>query len=291
MAQGGSDIRRLLNRTRWIAKRVPTAEGRDRLRRAWFWKEASRYTEAIVSRDRQGNRVVLKTSDPWVCRDTFLDGAHDRENIDNLIRALHDRGIVPAQIIDVGAHVGTSTLELLSAYPRATAISIEPDPDNYRLLRQNIIANGLEDRAQTVNVAVGDTHGTVDLTVSDTNSGDHRVASPAPGPKINVPIRRLDELAQPDKTTLLWVDVQGYEGHVFRGAPNFLACPAFVEFWPFRLQEVDGYTAFAEAVDCYSIVLDARDSLRPVHDLNQLATRILSSSEYIDGYTDLLLLP
>ena len=236
---------------------------------------------------------MLDTADPWVSRSVLLDGTHDPENVDNVIYALRERGIAPDQIVDVGANIGTSTLELLSAYPDATAVSIEPHPDNYRLLRQNVIANGLEDRVRTVNVAVGDANGTVQLVVSASNPGDHRVGSPAPGSKIDVPIRRLDELAQPDGATLLWIDVQGYEGHVFRGAGDFRRCPALVEFWPFRLHEVGGYAAFLEAVDGYGTVLDARNGMRPAGDVDGCAQRLVDehAAGLDSGYTDLLLLP
>ena len=91
-----------------------------------------------------------------------------------------------------------------------------------------------------MNVALGDSNGTVQLAVSGDNPGDHRVSSAVPWPTIDVPIRRLDEVAQPDKTTLLWLDAQGYEGHIFQGAGGFLGCPALVEFSPIRLKEVDG---------------------------------------------------
>lgn len=275
-----------LRRIARVAELLQTANGRDRLRRAWLWKEAQHYAEAITVRDRHGNRVVVSLADPWIGRSLLLDATHDPDNVDNLVRALAERHIVPDRIIDIGANIGSSTLELLAIYPNATAISIEPYPANYLLLSQNVIINGLEERVRTVDVAVGDHHGTARLTVSSSNPGDNRVDSSLPAPTIEVPMRRLDELAQvDDAVTLLWVDVQGYEGHVFRGCGDLLGAPALVEFWPFRLKEVGGYSWFQAAVSSYRTVLEVRGTMHPVADLDELGASLG------DWYTDLLLLP
>jgi hypothetical protein len=99
-------------------------------------------------------------------------------------------------------------------------------------------------------------------------------------------------LAQADRSTLLWVDAQGYEGHIFLGAGDFLGCPAPVEFWPMRLKEVGGYAAFVEAVRSYGTVLDSR-AMRPAGDIDECATRLVDehAAGLDSGYTDPLLLP
>lgn len=260
--------------------------GRARLRRQVFWKQAGHYATALTARDRSGNLVTLNTADPWVSRMTFLDGSFDPENIDNLVKVLRERGFVPEQIVDVGANIGTSTLELLSAYPAATGVSIEPDPDNYRLLRQNVIANGLEDRVRTIQAAVGDVTGTVPLSVHPDHPGGHEIGGRGDH-TIEVPIRRLADLVKADCRTLLWIDVQGYEGHVLKGAGDLLGSPALVEFTPQRLRDTGGWSAFLEAAGSYDTVLEAQGDLQPAGDLDRLAARL----EAEGGYTDLLLLP
>jgi FkbM family methyltransferase len=260
---------------------------RDRRRRERFWELAGRYASALTVRDRFGNLVTLNTADPVISRATFVTGSFARANIDNLVAALAEHGYVPEQIVDVGANIGTSTWELLSVYPGASAVCVEPHPDNYSLLRQNVIANGLEDRVRTVNAAVGDSDGTVDLTVNPHNPGDHQIAGTVGDSTIAVPMRRLADLVSVDRPTVLMIDVQGYEGHVLRGAGDVLGCPALVEFWPSRLKETGGYAAFLEKASGYDTVLEASDELRTAGDLEQLAARLESA----DGFTDLLLLP
>ncbi|MGH8217133.1 MAG: FkbM family methyltransferase [Steroidobacteraceae bacterium] len=48
-------------------------------------------------------------------------------------------GIADAHwIIDCGANVGYSSAYFLTRYPQATLVSIEPDPENFRMLEQNL---------------------------------------------------------------------------------------------------------------------------------------------------------
>jgi len=206
--------------------------------------------------------------------------------MENLVAVLSERGLIPEQIVDIGANIGTSTLELMSTFPSSTGIAIEPHPDNYRLLRQNVIANGLEGRVHTINAAVGDVDGVVALTINHTNPGDHQIDGTG-DQTIEVRMRRLADLVTIDRPTLLWLDVQGYEGHVFRGAGNALGCPALVEFWPQRLESTGGYADFIDAVSSYRTVLQVQTDLLSVDDLAALGHAL----ELSGGYTDLLLLP
>jgi FkbM family methyltransferase len=55
-------------------------------------------------------------------------------------------------IIDCGANIGCAAFYLLSHYPQARLIAVEPDPGNYALCRKNLRAFG--DRAVVLNAAV-----------------------------------------------------------------------------------------------------------------------------------------
>jgi FkbM family methyltransferase len=63
------------------------------------------------------------------------------------------RDISPARVIlDLGANVGYSSAYLLSCFPTAKVVAVEPDPDNFELCRKNLAPYG--DRAQVVLGAV-----------------------------------------------------------------------------------------------------------------------------------------
>lgn len=58
----------------------------------------------------------------------------------------------PYLILDLGANVGYSSAYLLSCFPTATVVAVEPDPDNFEICRNNLAPYG--DRAQLVHGAV-----------------------------------------------------------------------------------------------------------------------------------------
>lgn len=63
------------------------------------------------------------------------------------------RDISPANVIlDLGANVGYSSAYLLSCFPNAKVVAVEPDPDNFELCRKNLAPFG--DRAQVLLGAV-----------------------------------------------------------------------------------------------------------------------------------------
>lgn len=61
-------------------------------------------------------------------------------------------------ILDIGAHIGLSTLYFKKLYPRAKVFAIEPNPQVFELLKTNLDVNHLED-VMPLPVAVSDQHG------------------------------------------------------------------------------------------------------------------------------------
>src|ERR1035438_1153468 len=45
-------------------------------------------------------------------------------------------------VIDCGANVGYSSACFLSQYPNCHVVAVEPDPDNFAMLRRNLLAYG-----------------------------------------------------------------------------------------------------------------------------------------------------
>ena len=57
--------------------------------------------------------------------------------------------------LDIGAHIGAVTVALALDNPDLRVIAVEPVPDNARLLRENVDANGLADRVTVIEGAAG----------------------------------------------------------------------------------------------------------------------------------------
>ena len=115
---------------------------------------------------------------------TLLVAAHDRVMLPLLrdegwwedpecdqLRALLTPGMT---FVDIGAHVGFMTLLGARAVgPAGRVLSVEAAPSNFALLRANIMNNGLAN-VEAIPAAALDRTGTVTLSLSEFNTGDHR---------------------------------------------------------------------------------------------------------------------
>ncbi len=66
-------------------------------------------------------------------------------------------------IIDVGANVGAATIWLAARAPRARIAAVEPNPEVWQFLAQNVQVNGLDSRVQLIRAALGAASGTAYL--------------------------------------------------------------------------------------------------------------------------------
>ena len=193
---------------------------------------------------------------------------------------LRDQGALRAgadTMIDAGANIGMIAIGMLKNGWFGHALAIEPDPDNFALLLRNIDQNGFGGRIRPVRAALGDAPGTVELERSDVNFGDHRVLGEPRGAalmgeetrrRVSVPLRTLDDVVAgaaiaPARVGLIWVDVQGYEGRLFRGARAALAggAPVLAEVWPYGIRRAgmdrDEYAAIVRELFERVIVVGA----------------------------------
>jgi len=182
-------------------------------------------------------------------------------------------------LVDVGANLGMICIAMLKRGYFREAIAVEPDPRNFALLIRNIEQNGLSDRIRPLQFAVTDAPGDVALELSDVNFGDHRVrAAGTSAPTrmgeerretVTVPARRLDDLLRtearvdPGRVGLVWVDIQGHEGRLFRGAQETLrhGTPVITEFWPYGIRrsglERDSYAEIVRSQFARLVIADA----------------------------------
>jgi FkbM family methyltransferase len=155
-------------------------------------------------------------------------------------------------LVNVGANIGMTVIRLVrdGAFNRAWAF--EPTPNTYRLLVQNIKQNNLADQILTFQVALSAGEGSCDFELSRDNSGDNRVClTKTPGfiseekrRTIKVQTKSLDGLLRDNSelklepVKLVWIDIQGHEGHFFHGAKEFFSrgIPAVSEIWPYAIQ-------------------------------------------------------
>ena len=149
------------------------------------------------------------------------------------ISTLRDHGGFPgATFVDVGAHIGTSTISALAQHGFDRAVAIEPDRDNLRLLRANVALNGLEERVTIVPAAISDAPGSAYFTPGDPGSGPAywtkgRITEEPGAGAARVDVVTLDGLVEQGvidaaDAGLVWLDCQKREAEALRAGSQLL---------------------------------------------------------------------
>ncbi len=127
--------------------------------------------------------------------------------------------------LDIGANVGAYTLLAASLATNGRVIGVEPMPETFARLEENIMRNGLIDRVDLVNKALGKESGFVMFQAQVPSTHSHVVVDAgARDNEVRIPCTTLDELAEELRITrcdFVKIDVEGYEEHVILGGRNF----------------------------------------------------------------------
>ncbi len=214
-----------------VTRQAKEAASAARVARAEFFAEAVRHTPYVAAEVGEMTFMVAT----WDRLGGGLFANRRRSEIGLLattLSLLEDLGLtdVPHEriFVDVGANIGTTTVTALVRHGFAWGLAVEPEPRNVRTLRMNVVANDLGERVHVVGCAIGAAAGEVSLVVGDT-SGTHRVGGAGAGEQnVVVAQRTLDDVMageglDPAAVGLVWIDTQGYEGHVLAGAPGLFA--------------------------------------------------------------------
>jgi FkbM family methyltransferase len=124
----------------------------------------------------------------------------------------------PGLVVDCGAYVGYASAYFLSRFPGCDVISVEPDPENFRLLSRNLSAFGR--RASPVQAAIW-SHST-QLKISETKYRDghewtRQVRPCHPGEEGDVPAVDIGSLLRRsgyERISILKIDIEGAEAVV-----------------------------------------------------------------------------
>jgi FkbM family methyltransferase len=200
--------------------------------RAAFWDSARSMTPYVAAQHRGIVYLVPTVVGPKF----FLDGGRaEFVVLERACKVLGDAGRLEGRdtIVDVGAHIGTTSIAAVRSHGFARAVAIEPDPAHLPLLRANVALNGLDDRIAVVPAAMSRTQGSEQPFVQGIRKDDTRrwmkgrlVAEDNPG-AIPVDTVSLDALVErgviePASTGLLWFDCAGCEHHALDAAVHLL---------------------------------------------------------------------
>lgn len=250
---------------------------RTKIGRMAMYKALSPGTLLIAEASNQ--KYLVNSSDAVVGFSTYINRkAFDHEKVGPLLSILGD---ARSLMLDIGANIGTIGLAALEQREVSEVWAFEPDPHNYSLLVSNIWLNGLSERVKHFNVALTDKTDVSDLELqlNKGNFGGHRVNRTSEPDKlikawlyesdrdktIIVKSARLDDFCEglSFEKAVVWMDVEGYEGHVLCGATMLIdqKVPIVTEFSPYALKRAGGFDKFIDVIVSgpYSKIIDVND--------------------------------
>jgi FkbM family methyltransferase len=220
------------------------------------WQALYRGPRHDVTVETENGLLTFDSRDKLIGKHLFMDRQYEVAHIKRAVALLREHGYLGwdanGTVLDVGANIGMICIAMLRFGYFARALAFEPGPDNYRLLVHNVRQNGLRDRVTALPYALSSREDTMELELSTYNSGDHRIRHTAEmgafreheRATVKVSVHTLDSLladhaaADPDRIALIWMDIQGHEGHFFEGARALLSSrriPVVSEFWPYGI--------------------------------------------------------
>lgn len=157
--------------------------------------------------------VRLGTSDLIVFEDIFVKREYD-----------WTFNAVPQVILDAGGHIGLSAAYFAVRYPEATIVVIEPDADNFDLLKVN---TAHFPNVRAIRAAVWHESGQISLRDPGLGSWGFQVAAvdkPRPAADLvrAVTIQEIIEEFGLGRIDLLKIDVEGSEKEIFAGSASWL---------------------------------------------------------------------
>lgn len=198
------------------------------------------YTQGSMACGSDGMQITSRTQTPFdLCvhskedvissfftRDGLWRDCRGLPALYQLAKKKKDAGTV----VDVGANIGSCTMELASLGARV--IAFEPVRSNFELLNHSITLNKFDGRVEAHQVAVGSDHGprmamkevgnygnTIITTWDKVHDNDRWYQTKFE--KEEVQIAKLDDFVD-ESVDLLKLDCQGYELRVLRGAAKLL---------------------------------------------------------------------
>ncbi len=165
----------------------------------------------ITARLRNGMRLRCRIEEFEGYLAVFLKSTYDVPGI---------RWELLESIIDVGANVGTATIWLAARAPKARIAAVEPNPEVWQFLAQNVQVNGLDSRVQLIQAALGAASGTAYL-----EPGRYSIETRLAGSSVRdglvtrtVTLADLLDSAGMAKVDLLKLDCEGAEYEVLHSS-------------------------------------------------------------------------
>jgi len=269
-------------------------------------KKNSKY---IFLDTKKKEKFIMLSNDKVVSKELYTQGDFDLEKFYKVLNLLKSNYSIN-NIYDIGANIGTVCIPAVKRGLVKKAIAIEPESENYKLLKLNISLNNLDDDIKAYNYALSfEDDKILDLEISNDNSGDHRIRLSNTKTGIHGEERRtttkvkgktFDKMFSniSSKNDLVWIDTQGFEANILMGAEKLIlsGAPIVIEFWPYGLKLNNSLNKLKDLLKKFKFYYDLSDSSEYKNEITTKSIENLSSGWAEEKpnkhnlFTDLLLL-
>lgn len=237
----------------------------------------------------EGLSYVATSTDPFRLPNMFVSrtnwASKDMKRFHELSKQYYDVDESAGYFLDLGANIGTTGLYFCkNLAPNLKLLAFEPDPENYKMHRVNMILNDLEEITDLVNCGLGNEASELMLYRNSTNTGTNGfIKQEQSTPIAIVKVIPLDSYLAENKIAAqdvkyIWIDTEGFEDKVLLGAKNLLRenpAPIFMECnlnaWDNSGFFEDMMTLLAESYSHF-ILFDLKDRNETLHPLEDLRT-------------------
>lgn len=256
---------------------------RSLLRLAFFYL----FPDSIIT--KEGFRMFLNKNDIAVSGELALKKTWEETETELIKRELKKGDV----FLDIGANIGYYTLLASKIVgDKGRVFSVEPDPENFALLKKNVEVNNCKN-VTLIEAAASDISGKIKLFLSDLNMGDHQTYDSGTGRNaIEIEAIRIDEYFNKiscPKIDLVKMDIEGAEGDALRGMSGLfekgIIKKIISEFFPRVLRDnnfdPDEYLKMLQARGFHILKINEADST--ITEINQMsAESICGQDEYVN---------
>ena len=251
-------------------------------------------------------KFLLFTSDQVISKEYFANDSFEFEKLKKVIAFLKP-DYKTKKIYDIGANIGVICIPAVSRGLVEEAVAIEPESENFKLLKLNINLNNLDNKIEALNYALSSENDKLlNLEISKVNSGAHRINLPGIQTDEKNQIKSVKSKTFDDlfkninaKEDLIWIDTQGFEVNILSGAEKMIksGVPIVIEFWPHALKQNKVWNEMQNIIEKFGFFADLSKNEINLEEINSKSIKKLFSDWDVERpnkhslFTDLLLLP
>jgi len=209
----------LLNTLRFIINHPLNKNNKIIALQRWLkWQIGSRLAQGAIAVNFVNEAKLLVEPGMTGATGNVYTGLHEFEDMSFVLHMLRREDL----FIDVGANIGAYSV-LAAGVVGAQCISLEPIPETFHKLMQNIKLNGLSGIVDARNIGVGREEGILRFTTTlDTMNHVYSETDSNSFDTIDIITSTLDIIAGDVHPQLIKIDTEGFEGQVVAGAETVL---------------------------------------------------------------------